>query len=172
MTWNSRFQALTLTNLGPMFNTLKTIEPPNPNIGRHWTLLLVDARNAVLGGRYFDSKVPNRETVHRKNENYQAAWQVFRGARNVLDHLRPNTFDMRKDLHPYDTDINVSHQQHSNHSGGDEHSSGCGPFIWEMSREICQYIINIREDITLPPTYDIEIFCPTAFSARKNWDSM
>ena len=68
----------------------------------------------------------------------------------------------------YDVDIFAPHQEHSNRSDSEKHSSACGPFIWEMSREIAQYVIDCREETSLPDTYYINIFYPVAFRVRKD----
>jgi hypothetical protein len=85
------------------------------------------------------------------------------------DHYAPITAEK------YEVEFNAPHQQESNRSGWLEHSSACGPFVWEMSREIVQYIVDIRGDIqdgTLPHDYAIEVFCRKEFKAQKNWDPM
>jgi hypothetical protein len=150
--------------------------PQQGQAGTHWSLLLVDCRTAEIKGRYYDSQIDGFERQDQLNQrkSYVAAWQVLKGVRTVLDTMRPNFYVEITDER-YEVEFNAPEQEWNNRSGNVELASACGPFVWEMSREIVQYIIDIREDIqhgTLPHDYPIQIYCSTEFNDKKNWDSM
>jgi len=126
--------------------------------GSHWTLLVVDCRRGdKLVCSYFDSLNPKH--VQQTN-NFKVTKHVLLALKYVLGMPQRPSLTVAHEAPHQISSQNLSHAL----DGG----SACGPFIWEISRQICQHIADCMDDYTS----DIDVTLPSGFSDRRQWDSM
>ncbi|RMZ66490.1 hypothetical protein GMOD_00001826 [Pyrenophora seminiperda CCB06] len=142
------FQQATLGAL-PLSNVRET--------GSHWTLLAVEIHNSQLVGHYFDS-MPSRDI--KQTENCKAARYVLTGLQKALNITEKPRMIRARHAPRQTTAENRAYKI--------DGSGACGPFIWEMSKQICQYIADCYENFTC----DVDISVPVGFCDKLQWDSM
>ncbi|KAI4651882.1 hypothetical protein J4E93_002078 [Alternaria ventricosa] len=147
---------------------------PEQTAGNHWSLLLVDCRSSIIKGRYFDSSYYESAGLSRhygieESNICKAAMMTLSGVRMMLNHVQPGRFD--EDEFVFDIDTHCPNQAHENVSGNKDGNGACGPFVWEMSKEITQYIADCREDHDFPDDGQINPCLPGGYQGRRNWDS-
>ncbi|CAE7013355.1 hypothetical protein P3342_003764 [Pyrenophora teres f. teres] len=132
--------------------------PEAPVAGSHWTLLAVDCRDTRnLTCHYFDSMKSNSP---EKSPNCKVAKSIVKALRAFGSLEKPSPFHIVQ---------NAPHQKgRENRSQVRDGVSACGPFIWDMSRQICQYLADCYED----NASEIDISVPQGFCQRRQWDSM
>ncbi|KAI4714719.1 hypothetical protein J4E89_000400 [Alternaria sp. Ai002NY15] len=142
--------------------------------GNHWSLLLVDCRSSTIKGRYFDSSYyESAGLLHHyamEDSNIcKAALMILTGVRTMLNHVQPGRFNEEEFV--FDIDTHCPNQGHENVSGEEDGLGACGPFVWEMSKEITQYIADCREDPNFPNVGQVDPCLPDCYQRRRNWDS-
>ncbi|KAF2125838.1 hypothetical protein P153DRAFT_389291 [Dothidotthia symphoricarpi CBS 119687] len=128
--------------------------------GRHWSVMVVDVRGKTFKGRYFDSFC-TEVTSH----NATAAYTVLKGLRALEAHVQPEGQDGR-DIELV-VDKKTPHQGRDNVSGAADGGAACGPFVWAITKEILQFIVDCREDGAVVT----DIALPAGFGRRWAWDS-
>ncbi|KAI4688637.1 uncharacterized protein J4E84_004567 [Alternaria hordeiaustralica] len=155
-------------------NPITESTPHESTAGNHWSLLLVDCRSSTIKGRYFDSSYHESAGLlhHYAIEDsniYKAALMTLTGVRTMLNHVRPGRFNEEEFV--FDIDTHCPNQGHENVSGEEDGLGACGPFVWEMSKEITQYIADCREDPKFRDVSQVDPCLPDGYQRRRNWDS-
>lgn len=149
-------------------------EPPAQTTGNHWSLLLVDCHSSIIKGRYFDSSYyesagPLRHYAVEDSNICKAALMILLGVRMMINHVQPGRFDEAEFV--FDIDTHCPNQGYENVSGKEDGMGACGPFVWEMSKEITQYIADCREDPEFSDHDQIDPHLPDGYQSRRDWDS-
>lgn len=135
--------------------------------GKHWSALVIDCRGDRLDGRLLDSRCGNSR--FREPNIFKTGAQVLFGVDRVFRYLYPTKLNTR--YSKYTAEPNAPNQENNNLAGDIDSDSACGPFIWAITKEITQYIIDCREDPNFATPPD-SIRLSKAFKDEWNWDSM
>ncbi|KAF1843023.1 uncharacterized protein K460DRAFT_356806 [Cucurbitaria berberidis CBS 394.84] len=132
-------------------------------LGSHWSVLIVDCRGASLKGVYFDSFSPNGY-----KPSIEVAIDALEGLSKSLAHEQAGTYHQKP---TFTIDQNAPNQGTDNACTADKNGA-CGAFVWAISKEFVQYIIECREDSVRQKKHiPIVIALPEGFKRRWQWDS-
>ena len=85
-----------------------------------------------------------------KSVNARTAKTILEGAKLLLCHLRQQEAGSHATDFSYDW--HCPNQSLENASGFADGAGACGPFVWEMSKEITQYIADWNDEPRVPGT--------------------
>ncbi|KAF1829644.1 hypothetical protein BDW02DRAFT_138893 [Decorospora gaudefroyi] len=134
----------------------------------HWSLIVVDCREPILKTRYFDSDAEDRHQGTLKAANL-----ILSGLCGNLNYARPGCYNEDPDVHARNATIELRPPtQWTHNTCTRDKGASCGPFVYGIAKEMCQYIVECREDSQrLGTPVQIEIGLPEGFGERWAWDS-
>lgn len=133
-------------------------------LGTHWTLMVIDCHHPVLHARHYDSD--------GMSSNFEAAMVLLCGFSRTYADTRP---DYKIDQETLEINLHQEarclNQKRDNQCKPDGRGA-CGPFVWEFTKDIVQYVIEGHEDAhRLGRHVKIDITLPTSFAQGWCWDS-
>ncbi|KAF2249043.1 hypothetical protein BU26DRAFT_604966 [Trematosphaeria pertusa] len=127
-------------------------------VGTHWSVIVADCRGEVLRARYLDSlcRDPKRATA-----NVKVARLAVQGLYKLLRRVGYPFIRLESDV-----EVETPHQKRHNRCHKDG-GGACGPFVWAITKEISQFIVDCEDDGVQVP--DLKL--PQGFAEIWDWDS-
>jgi hypothetical protein len=122
--------------------------------------MVVDCRGPLLKGYYLDSL---HNEANANNMNQFIALMILEGVQILLNNAQYTCSGVDLIVDPY-----APSQSRHNRSKKTDGGSACGPFVYLMAKEFCQYVLECGEDGKQVPR---DLGLPRGFAERLDWDS-
>lgn len=128
--------------------------------------MIIDPRLAEIHGHYYDS-------WHGEGfaENIEVAQGILKGLRRMISYSNePNRYVPDP---MFINDPNAPHQFEHNACGSVDGNGACGPFVWAITKEFAQYIVDASEDsIRRGTDVVLDFRLPPDFAQKWRWNSV
>jgi hypothetical protein len=132
----------------------------NEGTGSHWSVMLVDCRGPSLKGHYLDSL---HNSANATSISQVIGEMILQGLQILLNNESYRYSDVEFIVDPHAPSQSL-HNQSRKTDGG----SACGPFVYLMAKEICQFVVECGEEGREVPR---DLSLPAGFAERLRWDS-